>query len=532
MASAGHRLRLLARPAALALYFVALAALLTWPMLPRAGHGAYDHADSLFNTWLMAWNHHALLSGSDPMDLPIFLGQPDADGRSDLLLTQAILAIPLRLLGISPLGAHNLILVLSIALCGLSAYLFSRSVGLSVAAAWFAGTAFAATPFFQSHLWHVQLASCGLSVLALAQSVRMALGRGPGPVPSALLLSLLILLQGCASLYYLVFLDIALLLLAVFVALGRMGGPRRLPALAALLCGLLLGNLLMLPLLGNQLSNAVTWCPDTMTSTDLAAFLAPWESSILEGWARPSFLAGEAALWPGLIVVGCLVAWFARLRKKARSSGSAPAMEGFLICLGLLSALVIVGPTVSLGGRGIAPAPWRLLAWIPGFASIRLPGRMGFLFLLPACVIAGATLQRARRFVPWLLGLLAIAEVMHPPLDLIAVRPPPYHDWISARGVESVVILPMFPSFDRPEPECLRLYGSMASFTPMVNGYATSLPRDYPETARILNEWPSAPAERWLDSAGVEAVVTEGFVPPDADRVWMDGRVPAAVVLR
>ena len=152
----------------------ALAAAVTWPLAAHPASGAHDGTDTFFNTWLMAWNHEALTSLQNPLDAPIFEGQPDAGGRSDLLLTQTLAAMPLRFAGLGPLAAHNLVLVLSLAFSGLAAYLLARQVGCGRAGALFAGGAFVCLPFFQSHLWHIQLFSAGLSVMALMQAFRIA----------------------------------------------------------------------------------------------------------------------------------------------------------------------------------------------------------------------------------------------------------------------------------------------------------------------------------------------------------------------
>ena len=186
------------RAALAALLFLGIACLLTWPMISMPGSGAYDSADTLFNTWLMAWNQHALAGGMDPLQTPIYLGQTDRLGRHDLLLTQAIAAAPLRVLGASPLAAHNLMMVVSLALCGMAAFLLSMTLTGSRHAALFTGVAFMALPFFQGHLWHLQLMSAGLTVLAIREGVLACTGSRRGVV-SLLSIALLILLQGCAS---------------------------------------------------------------------------------------------------------------------------------------------------------------------------------------------------------------------------------------------------------------------------------------------------------------------------------------------
>jgi hypothetical protein len=112
------------------------------------------------------------------------------------------------------------------------------------------------------------------------------------------------------------------------------------------------------------------------------------------------------------------------------------------------------------------------------------------------------------------------------------------HRWLAANPREAVVFLPMEPSMERPERECLRLYGSTLHFTPMVNGYSTSLPSGYRATAGILNGWPSAEADSVLDRIGVDCIVYEdgseidADTAIDADTVFSDGRIYVSVISR
>ena len=83
-----------------ALLFLLFASAVTWPLL--ISPDPHDHADTLFNTWLIHWNNFAIFSGNNPVNQPIFEGFQDADGRNDFLLAQSTVAIPFQLLGVNP----------------------------------------------------------------------------------------------------------------------------------------------------------------------------------------------------------------------------------------------------------------------------------------------------------------------------------------------------------------------------------------------------------------------------------------------
>lgn len=495
----------------------ALAAAVTWPLAVRPSSGAHDGTDTFFNAWLMAWNHHALLGMEDPLEPPVFLGQPDAAGRNDLLLTQTLAALPARLAGLGPLAAHNIVLVLSLAFAGLSVFLLARELGIAPPGALFAGGAFVCMPFFQSHLWHVQLFSAGLSVLALRQAWMVSRGRG-----GAAWIGILVALQTMASLYYAVFLGMALILMLPWI--WRAGGRRAAVKAAAWTAA---GFAACIPLLWNHFQHSQRWPADMMASADLSSFVSPWESSLLTGRLRPASTAGETAFWPGIAPLLGAAAWAFRRKRGDRLEGG-----WFLLAVCLVFAAVSIGPTIVLFGRQLAPGPWRILADLPGFSSIRLPGRAAFLFLLPLVLFAGRTL--AGRPVLAAAGILAcLAEVWPGPMPLVGARPEPFHNWLYARDFEAIAILPVRYDLDDPSYECGNLLGQTVHFTPMVNGYSTSLPEGYRATAEILASWPSAEADSLLEALGVECLICRGFVPADADPVWTAGPRPvSAVVLR
>ena len=493
--------------------YAAAAAALTWPMLVSGG--AFDHADTLFNSWLLHWNGHAALTLQNPLTQPIFHGFTDAAGRSDLLLTQSVPAIPMVAIGMDALRIHNLIFILSLALAGFAVHLLARDQGLTEAGSWFAGMAFLFLPFFQSHLWHLQLMSAGLAVLCIRQALGFL-----DDMRGGFWLAVLILLQGAASLYYWLFVDIAIFLMIVWACFTDR--RKRAPALFGWTA---LGNLLIVPLVLAHMSNAQSWPMDTVTSTDVAAFTAPWESSLILGGIRPSWLGGEAALLPGVtVLVGALFWLVTRKRNDEIHGGS------YFIVLFVFFALFCLGPTLVFWRSEVSPAPFRYLGWIPGMGSIRLPARAGFLFLLPVVLAAGKTFGRRG----WLAAsgvLLCLIEVWPGPLDLTPVDKGEQNIWIAGRDFDAVLYLPMDPSLDRPERECERLYGSTLHHTPMVNGYSTSLPEGYRWRAELLNTWPADSARNLARHLDVECVICEGWADSSAVMVWDDGRQVVSAVL-
>lgn len=496
------------RGALVLLLCLGASAAVLWP-LPFSPH-PHDHADTLFNTWLLAWSHHALTSFGNPVATPQFAGFPDGQGRNDMLLTQWAASLPLRVLVGNPVRIHNLLMWISLALSGFAAALLARDRGASTGGAAFAGTAFICLPYFQSHLWHLQLQSAGLTVAGLLYALRLAEGRGRGwpLVP-------LILLQGLASLYHWYFLNLALLVIIVQTLFTAERS-----ASARLLLRTVLGNILMLPFLVPQLRNAAHWSIDTIASTDLASFVSPWHTSFIAGWLRSSHAHPEAALWPGLAVLAGAV-WAATDR---RAKG-----ERALLILGVFFACYSLGPTISAWGAQLAPGPFRLMAALPGGTAVRLPARSGYLALLPLLVHASKKLGERPLWAA--AGIvMALGEALHPGVHTLPAGIPEFHGWIREQKPARVLYLPMVPDLDNPGQEAQRLFGGTLHFTPSINGYSTSLPEGYQEAAHILNTWPSAQAAELAERLGVDLVIFEGEVPEDADMHWFDGRLRTGAV--
>lgn len=474
-----------------------------WP-LPLSPH-PHDHADTLFNTWLIAWNHHAVTSGRNPLQTPQFAGFPDGNGRSDILLSQWLVSLPLRAGVKNPVRIHNLLFWASLSLSGFAAGKLTQDRGATAWGAAFAAGAFICLPYFQSHLWHLQLQSAGLSVAGLMFALRTVENRSSGRP-----LAVLIPLQGLASLYHWYFLNLSILL----VAAGTLARRKRRGLMGLLLYGLA-GNALMVPFLLPQLRNAARWDTDTITSTDVAAFASPWETSFVLGGLRSSHAHPEAALWPGIGVLSGFVWALAKNRGRG---------ERCLGILGLFFAAYSLGPTIVAWGRELAPGPFRLFALLPGGTAIRLPARAGYLALLPLVVMAGKQLGKKRAWVLAGLGLTA-GEALHPGVSTLPASVPEHHRWMAGQKPSRVLYLPVMPDLDRPEQEIQRLYGSILHFTPSVNGYSTSLPRGYIEAASVLNTWPSPRAVELASELGVDLLVFQGAVPEDPDMVWSDGRI-------
>jgi hypothetical protein len=139
--------------------YIGLAIVVTHPLwLHLADSVPGDIGDPLLNTWILAWDAHALLT--DPLhlfDANIFYPLPNTLAYSEHLLSTAILVLPWGLVTGEPVLAYNFGLLLSFPLAGLGMYLLvlrwtgRRGAGL------LAGLAFAFAPYRLAAIAHLQL---------------------------------------------------------------------------------------------------------------------------------------------------------------------------------------------------------------------------------------------------------------------------------------------------------------------------------------------------------------------------------------
>ena len=166
---------------ALAVGLVAAIAV-TWPLVTKLGHIGHDPFDPRFQAWTIDWVQHKLGSPGSLFDANIFAPEPHTLAYSDSLLGIAIPLLPLRWLGVSPIGQLNIALLLGMATSAAAGYLFGRVVTRSITVGALTAAAFAFGPFGS--------VSSGASARHRARGGRRGRGRGvvagrPGRVPGA-----------------------------------------------------------------------------------------------------------------------------------------------------------------------------------------------------------------------------------------------------------------------------------------------------------------------------------------------------------
>nr|MBA2625754.1 hypothetical protein [Acidimicrobiia bacterium] len=376
-----------------------LAVLVTWPLVLSLGDVAHDPFDPLFQAWTIDWVQHALGSSATIFDANTFRPNPRTLAYSDSLLGAAIVLLPLRWLGASPLALLNTGTLLGYASSAAAGYVFGRTVSSRPAVGALTGIAFAFGTygaFLGQHmniLLHPGPALAGAAVWAVAD--RSATGRRAGLLLPALAAT--VALQATISFYTaaLTLVAAAAVGLARLTDLGRRGV---LLVGAALAAGVVLVLPVAWPYLQNSRSLGAEFRWELAEVGDSGAdFLAVDPRLTLWGESLGSSqgLLGQPT-FPGVALLALAAAGLLSGRR------AAPALCRTAI------VLVVVGVVLGLGTSDEGwrqYSPYRLLyELVPGGAALRATGRFWLIGLLGVGLLAGLGVEAAGRWLAERLG--------------------------------------------------------------------------------------------------------------------------------
>ncbi len=515
----------------------AAAAAFTWPLVFHLQARVRDTVDALYTAWSLDWVQYAVEHGKNPYNANIFLPDTKTLAYSDSFFGVAIPTLPLRWLGLSPIGVLNASTILGLTTMAAGAYLFARLVTGSKLAGAVAGATFAFGPFGSIVTGHLSMAaSCGIPLAAAAAWWLADRARDEGSVRGpAIALGAILVGQMTVSFYPGTYASVAagLVLLVRFRSLGRRGV---LTAAGALVVTAACAGLLAIPNLqissreptykrplaevGPQGANFVATQPDLVVWGDLLGF---------EAGEKPN------ATFPGVTIlvlgaIGAVAGW------RARNTRRTVAITGGVLTI--VGAVLAIG-TAAEGARQYAP--YRLLYELgPPFSVLRATGRawliglvgLGLLTGLGAIAVADWLRTHARasaRTAAIAVGTIAVVLMLFEGFEgwggFPDVRPRAVDVELARRPEPgAVVYLPMnkrtdnqvdLSYFEQP----MNLLGLTAHHRATPNGLSGFTPPSYFETSRRLRTLPEDRALRRLRKLGVRFVVVH---PSVEGSVWED----------
>ncbi len=544
-AEAPLTVRGVARETAVALVVGLLAAVVvTWPLVTKLGHIGHDAFDPRFQAWTIDWVQHKLGSPGSLFDANIFFPEPHTLAYSDSLLGIAIPLLPLRWLGVSPIGQLNVALLLGFATSAASGYLFGRVVTRSVAVSAVCAAAFAFGPFgsVSSGALHAT-AHAGVGVAAaaawwLADRAEQETLR-PLLAPAALLAAALVW-QASVSFYpgAYAFGAAAVVLLVRRRSLGRRGWLYALGAVALAAACTLVMAIPYLQVRDEQPGFHRTLADLPALAADFGSTdprLSIWGSLLGKGTGWPIY--GEPA-FPGLVLlvlapIGAVAGWRAggRLRR-AVVTGGALTLVGLALGIG-------AGPT---GWRRYAP--YRLLfEFVPGWEALRATGRAWVVGLLGIGVLAGIgvlvvarAVNRHTSLTPRS-ALTAVATIA-----VLGVLVEGYAPWTGRPDIRIAPVDERLAALDRPggvlylpalEPgstaaalsgfrQAENVYGTTAHHRVTPNGYSGYFPPSWVALSKQMRALPDAGALDRLRALGIRYVVVRDWAKGGAWDALLD----------
>jgi hypothetical protein len=465
--------------------YAVLLVLMSWPLARDLVHtGPVHRPDGRLNAWILAWGGSTLFT--DParvFQAPAFHPLPDVLAFSENLLLPAALVAPAQKLG-GPFLAYNLALLGGMLLSGLGAQMLVRRVSGDRLAAFVAGAYFAAGPHRWTRVSHLHSQVTVFLPLAL---LALELFWARRSLRRALLVGLMVALQGLASVYLGVITAMALTV-AVLVALFGGLRPRELMRLgvAALLAAAILWPVVH-PYLRMRAFEGVEFGLDTVAI--YAASLPSYAAAGTQMWGQVSnrLLAPDQirdTLFPGLTVLLLGIAGLAAAPRRYRAVGLAVSAAAIVLSLGPETALYRVLHEHLVLLRGV-----------------RALSRFALVPVLVLSVLAGLALSGGRRL--FVLGALVLMMAESANLPLRVGRydgPPDAARWLAGKE-GAVVHLPLGADDTRV------MLDGLAHRRPLVNGDSGFIPRPYDRAMELLEGPLGEEGLRFLRAVDVRHVV-------------------------
>jgi hypothetical protein len=448
--------------------YLILAAAWSWPLpLHTATRFAHDPGDPLLNTFLLWWNARVTPLSQAMWNAPFYWPMHDALALTEHEAGIGLVGAPIQWLGGSALLAYNLMLIASVWWSALSIHALVRRLTGNDAAAWCAATIWSLTPYRASQLAHLQmLVTWWMPIALLALHAYYEDGRRRWLA----LFGGAWLLQALSNGYFMFFFPLIVAGWIAAITLWRTQWRRAMAVIGTWI----VSSLPLLPVLLKYytVQRALGLA---RTRSEMQMFSARWTSFVtcsplLRFWPVHEPRTQEDFLFPGL---ASLVIVAAALVLRPRRVLTRP----FVFYLGAagMCTWLAAGPSPQQWSVGSLWHAYDWIAWLPGFAGLRVPARFFMLTTLCLAVAAGlgvAALADTRRSALAVAGaacLLAFVDGWIVPMPL-GVPPSPFGSPLD-RGAR-VLELPV----DDDNVNVAAMYRETLHGLPVVNGYAGYVP--------------------------------------------------------
>lgn len=504
--------------------YAALALLYTWPLaldfrraIPRGSWAV----DALLQAFILGWDLRMLGAGLGRIfAAPIFHPEPAALTYMDHLIGEAALAAPVRALGGSDAAAYNTLVLLSFVLTGWAAYRLARVIGASRLGGFLGGFLIAFGPYRIGNLGNLNQLHTALLVLGVFLGVRHVVRGRAGDLALAFAA---LSLQAWFGWYGTFHLAVSLALLVAFAGAWGAEGPALRRWGLAVACGLAAAGA-ALPVARPYLLQARA-TPEFERTLGQAAL---YSADVLD-YFRAGDWSRLASIWPAgaserAASVGVVTALLALLVLGRALRGRGPLQ--YLVALGATGFVLSLGPLLQVAGHRL-PVPLPYAAFhlaVPGFASMRAPGRFAVLALIAAGALAALGWDALRRRLPGpaaalafgvLLSLAAIETLPAPIARVELPREeslPAVYRWLREQpGAFAIVELPL-PAAEAEEGErdARRQMYVLHHGKPSLDGVSGFSPRRQERFRHTMQAFPADSSLAAARARGARYVVVHG----------------------
>lgn len=545
--------RLIVEIVAASVFFFAMTAMKTYPLiLHSTTHIPHDPGDPLLNTWIMAWDFHALTT--DPWKLfnaNILYPAKNTLAFSEHLMGLLPIFAPTYVLTGNSIFAYNLVFFLSFFLSGISMFFLIQYWTQEFWASLISGFLFAFAPIRFGQLGHLQLLNfywVPLVFLFLEKFLRSRQWR------DMLWFAIFYWFQVLCSVYLGWLTTIAVALYALSHAfsidkrnlLSRSMVPRYVTFAA-------LSLLILLPLhlpyyeakqqwgFSRSLEECVSYSADLFLSYLSVPPLLNDLSSLLRV-PISSYGPQEKHLFPGFVIMILLTfAGLSRDRFSFSDSDNMNQMKRLFLLVLISSFILSLGPFLVILDRNTHfPLPYLLLYHgVPGFKAMRVPARFGVMVVLAASVLASLGFLRACTYLNagpgfrrlklpvcqavlglFCLGLLTM-ELGFTPLPLVRIQTghevPEVYRWLAAKQLNGPIVELPFGFWE----DYRYTYFSTYHWLPIVNGSTGFSPPTYSQITSKMKALPSRKTVEFLGAIGVKGLIVHtGLLPPNEALQW------------
>jgi hypothetical protein len=516
--------------------------MLTFPLIMHMGNGL-DIGDPALNTWILAWDVHALVT--DPLNLfntNIFYPVTENTlAFSDHLFADMLIAFPVIIITHNPILAYNIILFVSFIASGYAIFLLIDHYIADKYSAFIGGVIFAFCTIRFAHFGHLQLLTVQWLPLSLLYIDKFL---HKDNFNNWLLLLIFYLLQVLSGWYYAFYVTLSLGIYAIYIFLANKEIRAKLFQRSFQFKSILFFVLtiaFVAPFAIHYIQAASEYgfvrglSEVGFYSADLADYLLTTPNSILFGnIVEPIQIKrniAEHSLFPGisallLALYGIFTIRMAKLdcKSKLRISYKINNIQFIYLLLAVVAFILSLGTPLHIFGHILyIDMPYKYLyEYLPGFKSLRVPSRFGMIVMISLSVLAGygankliSTKSMKNNILLVVLFLFLIVESLYIPVN-VGIMPvnkeiPEVYKWLSNEtGSFAIVELPTSYKIQKGHTfwrDTEYMYYSTYHWKKLFNGYSGFLPKDYWEILGILQSFPSNKSIDLLENMKVKYVI-------------------------